>query len=71
MIGNIDQGLKQKMEKFEYGVANSEIMQDARKVMESIQGKIKDKKETEDYRILDIALKNGDGDVVAFYAEKL
>jgi len=59
------------MGKFEYGVVNSEIMQEARIIMESLKEKLGKKKDSEDYRILDIALKNGDGDVVGYYAKKL
>lgn len=59
------------MDRFEYGVANSEIMQEARIVMDSLQKKVGNKKDSEDYRILDIALKNGDGDIVGYYAKKL
>lgn len=59
------------MARFEYGVMNSEIVQQARPVMIQLSEKIKDKRETDDYRILDIALKNGDAEVVNFYADKL
>lgn len=70
-IGNISEKLRERMARFEYGVMNSEIVQQARPVMIQLSEKIKDKRETDDYRILDIALKNGDAEVVNFYAEKL
>lgn len=57
-IGNISEKLRERMERFEYGVMNSEIVQKARPVMIQLSEKIKDKRETDDYRILDIALKN-------------
>lgn len=70
-IGNISLKLKQRIAKFEYGVLNSAIMQEATPVMQRLFEKIKDKKNSDEYRILDIALKNGDAEVVNFYAEKL
>lgn len=50
---------------------NGPIIQEARPVMQRLFDKIKDKKQTDEYRILDIALKNGDAEVVNHYAEKL
>lgn len=71
IIGNVDKGLKDRLWKFEYGVANSQIMQEARPILKRFQDKLQSKKEDPDYRILDLALKNGDGEVVEYYAEKL
>lgn len=70
-IGNISLKLKQRLAKFEYGVMNGPIVQEARPVMQRLFDKIKDKKQTDEYRILDIALKNGDAEVVNHYAELL
>lgn len=70
-IRNISEKLSQRLTKFEYGVTNSQIIQEARPVMQRLFEKIKDKKQTDEYRILDIALKNGDAEVVNHYAELL
>lgn len=44
-IGNISMKIKQRMAKFEYGVVNSPIIQEARPILERIFEKIKDKKQ--------------------------
>jgi hypothetical protein len=71
IIGNVNKELKDRLWKFEFGVANSKIMQDSRPILKKFQDKLKTKKNDPDYRILDLALKNGDSEVVEYYAEKL
>lgn len=71
LIGSVSKTLKDRLIKFEYGVGNSDIMKEVRPVMEKMFDKIKDKKKTDEYRILDIALKNGNDEVMQYYADKL
>lgn len=71
VVGNIDPGLKAALRKFEYESLNSKIIEKARTIMESISSKLEGQKKSEDYRILDIAIKNDDQEVINYYAERL
>jgi hypothetical protein len=71
VIGDIDAWLKQKLHKFENGVHNSPVMQEWRKILTALNEKLKPEKKSEEYRILDLALKNWDKEIVDKMAEKL
>jgi hypothetical protein len=71
IIWDINVWLKNKIKRFEFEILNSEIIQNAKPILKDITTKIKWKKDSDDYRILNIALKNNDLWIIDYYASKL
>lgn len=55
----------------EYGIHNSELAQEGRKILIDINNKLEKKKDTEEYKKMDIAMKNRDMETVREMAEIL